>query len=687
MQHHIHLSPHEGYDIDCPDEFFQCYGSYVLRLLQMLKYGVAVAGLAVLAMTPRRNSVYSIDSRSTSSHNTLEQRINQAIAHLEEWSADQRSRRRWRNNNEGENMLDSQDQGEALERADLTRLSSFLRERDEVLGNLYRIITNEGYVKWVCSEHYHEICNVSAAQEIGDLATIHGGSFDEHLGRIEISLPSAAAATQLYKVMDRAKATQELKLTLQWEANITDVKSLRDAVHRSNVVSVDLKFMASKSTGSILNRHKRADPLWQMIMGAKVQSFTLSGYSGFFRRSAIELQTTDLRVLKLSEAVDWKKDGSKVIDLIRKSPRLCELVLSCTDVNESYESIRRAAAGSCQLNSLSITAGKEDSLRVTFDQDRSHAVRTMQVVVPKLVPEENSLLRASSCITSLHICARSAVYRECSVILELLSRNPRLSELKVGCYVAEFSSVFEHLRKHLASDPSSQLRQVSLYRDDNRLVSTDLSDPTASSLSLELMSLNVNERVLTKLLRAYGASLTKLTIDSPHWKPIHSCALEEATRLHPKVHLQRLTHLYQRCADVDDAILDKLNIVINRSRQSLVEYELVIDKLFKTDPQSSRRWVGFIRVVGERLTKFVMSCSDPSEWIHALGDVDFPAMERISFKHESKVELVNAKRVFSAIVGIGYVARNSNDDGDQDDRTHGRDRLLTHDAIIGVGGW
>ncbi|KAF9930455.1 hypothetical protein BGZ67_005824 [Mortierella alpina] len=665
LQHHIHLACHEGYDIEQPNEFLRCYGSYVLRLLQMLKYGVAVAGLAVLAMTPRRNSLRSIDSRrSASTPNSMEQRVNHAIEYLEEFAAEEQSRRQ-RNSGENQGHHENEVHTDALEGADLKRLSSFLKQRDRgrVLGGLYRIVTPEGYVKWVCLDHYREISNTSTVQELGDVVEVNGGSFDEHLGNIEISLSSAATAALFYRALEVTRAVQELKLTLLWEANAADLKVLRDAVHRSSIVSIELTFTASSSTGSILRRRKRADPLWQMIMNAKIQSFTVSKYPGFFRRSAMDVGLTELRILRVSESMDWKKDGAKLVELVRNSPRLTEIFISCADVNGAYTSISRAASGSSLLRTISITASKANSLLVTFKQDKAQTIHSTRLVVPKLAVTDNSLLQTSSSISSLHVCERSVVYRNCDPLLKLLSRNPNLSELKLGCYVAEFSSLFETFWKYVDSDASCQLKQLCLYRDNNCLSSTDLRDPTATSL--ELMSLNVNERVLTQLLRVYGTSLTKLTIDSSHWKPIHSSTLEEATRFHPKVHPQRLTHLYQRCADVDDGVLDKLNIVINRSRHSLVEYELVIDKQFMTDPQSSKRWVSFIRIVGERLTKFGMNCSDPNEWIHALRGVDFPAMETISFKNEQKVELINYKRVLTAVSGIGYVNNNVEEDQSQ----------------------
>ncbi|KAG0088720.1 hypothetical protein BGZ93_010267, partial [Podila epicladia] len=39
MPQHIHLSNHPGYNLQRPQEFFQIYGDYVLRMLQMVEYG------------------------------------------------------------------------------------------------------------------------------------------------------------------------------------------------------------------------------------------------------------------------------------------------------------------------------------------------------------------------------------------------------------------------------------------------------------------------------------------------------------------------------------------------------------------------------------------------------------------------------------------------------------------------
>ncbi|KAG0306941.1 hypothetical protein BGZ98_001419 [Dissophora globulifera] len=50
MSHEIHIAKHDGYDIEKPSEFFEKYGTYVLKMLQMVKYGLIAAGIAVPAL-------------------------------------------------------------------------------------------------------------------------------------------------------------------------------------------------------------------------------------------------------------------------------------------------------------------------------------------------------------------------------------------------------------------------------------------------------------------------------------------------------------------------------------------------------------------------------------------------------------------------------------------------------------
>ncbi|KAG0251999.1 hypothetical protein BG011_007277, partial [Mortierella polycephala] len=625
ISHHIHLAKHEGYEIENPEEFFQHYGTYVLSLLQMLKYGVSVAGFAVPAMAPTRQHSVNMHKAKSPSEVSIEDTmasIDQAIEYLQTPK---------NTVNVGQSAHNHGEEFKEIEDTDLRRLPSFLRNKDtsRPLGNLYRIFTDDGHVKWVCLDHYRGSRRLTAMNDLKNSLAINGGSYDEHYGRVTVTLQSAFIATHFYKSMVEAKFAQELHLVLNWEATVADLRALRDALDQANVASLKLTCKPSSATGELLQRKKRADPLWQIVMSPKIQSFTLLGYTGFFRKTTMELAATELRVLRISDSLEWSKDGGRALALITRSPRLTELSLRSTNVNMAYTNIRKAAAGTCHLTKLLISAGDNDQVLARFEQDNAQTVVSMDLIVPSLSPD-NSLLQTANCITSLHICSRSHVYKDYAPIRDLVSRNLHLTDLKIGCYAAEFALIFDALYQHVTSDDlSCQLKQVYLYRDNNQLWTTDIRNP--NDRTLVLLNLNIDERAITNLIRMHGAYLTKLRIDTSNWKASHSTILEEITRETKP----RLSHLYQRCDNVDDAILDKLSLVIRRS--VLEEYELIVDRPFRTDPhpeeKSSIAWVDFICVVGMQLTAFGISCSDPSGWVQALGMADFPAMEKMSFNH------------------------------------------------------
>ncbi|KAI8601777.1 hypothetical protein EDD21DRAFT_373639 [Dissophora ornata] len=616
IQHHIHLAKHEGYELERPAEFFRRYGHYVLKLLQMLKYGVTVAGFAVPALVPLRAGESMRTLKNSLDNHSIEPNVNQAIEFLQAISS---------KNQVGQpGVRHEEDMVEALDGADLRRMTAFLRNKDEdrVLGNLYRVVTSEGHVKWVCLDHYRETYNTLAMKELEELMTVNGGSFDEHHGRVEVSLSSPAVAAQFYRALERAKFVQELKLKLKWEIAYTDAKALRDTINRSNVSALELTCTASNSAAELLNRNKRAEPLWQILNNIKIRSFSLSGYTGFFRRSAVETRANEIRVLKITDEIDWKKDHAKIVELLQMSPHLTDLTLGCSNVNEAYKALRQVASDRCPLSKLTLEASKDEILTAQFEQDQ--ALVSMDLVLPSLTAYSH-LLKSTDCISSLHISSRTTSYNDCSPLIDLIARNRNLTELKVSCYVSEFSTIYEAVRASVTTNRSCRLKKVCLYRGENQLYTPDIRTPHL--LSLELMQMKISDDVLVQVLEMYGSKLTKLRIDSQKWRPAHSAALREAALSAPGG--PRLTHLYQTCLDVDEGILRELSFVINNS--NLQEYQLIVDQSFRLDPERAMYWVDYINCIGEKLTSLVISCAEPNEWIEALGSSNFPAMERVSF--------------------------------------------------------
>ena len=187
------MAKHEGYDLDRPNEFFQKYGNYILGMLRMIKHGVAIAGYIVppLAHLKLADGLDRVQKGLESIETNLEPHVDSAIAYLEKiqgGAADAPDGR------------DQVEQAQALEGAELRQVANFLRNRDEamVLGNLYRIATNEGHIKLVCLDHYRENYNELALQAFTANVQLNGGEYDENTGRVMVTLKSASLAKEFY---------------------------------------------------------------------------------------------------------------------------------------------------------------------------------------------------------------------------------------------------------------------------------------------------------------------------------------------------------------------------------------------------------------------------------------------------------------------------------------------------------
>ncbi|KAF9353773.1 hypothetical protein BGX34_011389 [Mortierella sp. NVP85] len=326
IPHHIHLAKHEGYHIDRPNEFFQQYGSYVLTILRMLKFGISVAGITVpvLSQLIRADGIDQATTGLNLPTKTIEFGMDQVIDHIDKTSADR--------GGELVSFAEQMEGNEALEVADLRQLESFLCNKDwnRVLGNLYRIVTTEGHVKWVCIDHFREIYHAKAAQSFRDTVDSLQESFHENIGRVEVVLRSKAQAEQFYTALESANSVYELKVVFEWETTQGDLKKLRNTLALTNVGV--LEFHLSHQDGptrDILNRNYRCDPLLDIMRHRFIQSVTIRGLQDFFKRSSPLSRNDDfsnLRHLDIPLQL-LEEDIHGVILLIAKTRNLSRLVI------------------------------------------------------------------------------------------------------------------------------------------------------------------------------------------------------------------------------------------------------------------------------------------------------------------------------------------------------------------------
>jgi hypothetical protein len=257
----IHFAKHEGYEIARPTEFFQLYGSHVFAILKMLKFGISVAGVAVPAISHLVRAD-AIDQAATYLQllKDIEPMMDPVIDWMDKVSA-----------NEGEAVDEFAKQmvnKEALAGADLRKLDTFLKAKDgdKVLGDLYRTVTDEGHVKWVCIDHYRENYQESTAKDFQRMLDSVGGSFDKSIGWVTVALRSRVLAEQFFSALGKARSVYELNIDFHWACTTSDLEALEDAFKNSRVsiLRLDLQQFRTSVASKLLSTSTQYDVIFRI---------------------------------------------------------------------------------------------------------------------------------------------------------------------------------------------------------------------------------------------------------------------------------------------------------------------------------------------------------------------------------------------------------------------------------------
>ncbi|KAF9287718.1 hypothetical protein BGZ68_001387, partial [Mortierella alpina] len=231
----IHVAKHEGYEITRPTEFFQLYGAHVHAILKMLKFGISVAGVAVPAISHLvRADVIDQAATYLKVLKDFEPMMGPVLDWMDKISADE--------GGDVSEFAKQMESKEALAGADLRKLDTFLKAKDgdKVLGNLYRTVTDEGHVKWVCIDHYRENYLQSTAKDFQRTLDAVGGTFDKNIGRVQVTLRSKVLAEQFFSTLGKARSVYELNIVFDWASSTSDLEQLEVALKKSRVAVLRL---------------------------------------------------------------------------------------------------------------------------------------------------------------------------------------------------------------------------------------------------------------------------------------------------------------------------------------------------------------------------------------------------------------------------------------------------------------
>lgn len=495
LKHEVHIARHEGYDLDHPTEFFEKYGTYVLTLLQMLKYGVTIAGVVVapLAQLSLGDGVDAMQKGADSLFTDMSIKVNDAINHLQGLSAvpEQSSEDRDKGGERG--TVSGQLSGlEALEGADLRQLGTFLRNKDNarVFGNLYRIVTSDGHVKWVCLDHYRQNYRSKTMKELRDVVESNDGQYDEHTGRVTVKLASSITARQFYSALAQSRFVNELEVNLLWEATLQDLRDLRDAIQHSNVVHLKLTGGGGQGPFSdILNRTRRSDPIIQLMAAGKIRALSLYDNDGFLERISKIPSYLHIKMLDFGQSRLLTKELKRLVGIITASPLLSLLVLQVLDLDEAAELVQQAVESSKHATALTLRLVKDDDHQAKLHfTPHTGKVLSIHLTAASLL---DTPLFLQPGVKSLSITTYHSFTRTKELVQTALSRYDALHSLELSCEPYHFHELLEFIRKTASSSKCPSLQHLHLHHDDdNQLTTTRLQepDPNANDVKLGVIS-------------------------------------------------------------------------------------------------------------------------------------------------------------------------------------------------------
>ncbi|KAF9111677.1 hypothetical protein BGX27_004583, partial [Mortierella sp. AM989] len=267
---HIHFVDHDGYEIIRPAEFFEKYGAFIRSLSHLIRKGVHCGSVTIppLLGLPEQQYQYSHAyplGQETLKNQILDTRLTESIEYLDSL--------------ETPDLDSSQDLAEYFDGTDIRQLQAYIKIPPQdvpCLANFYRIVTNRGYVKWICEDHYRSTIHYQNELMFQKDITALGGDYDLRRGMAKVQLGTAQDANQFYKTVAKPYNLHELNVELKWQFNEGELSKFVQAINDSKVRVLTLdgcrqKADSSMSSIKIMNFGKKYD----IIFGSKIGSLKL----------------------------------------------------------------------------------------------------------------------------------------------------------------------------------------------------------------------------------------------------------------------------------------------------------------------------------------------------------------------------------------------------------------------------
>ncbi|KAG0214285.1 hypothetical protein BGX28_002393 [Mortierella sp. GBA30] len=636
----IHLAKHDGYDLEKPTEFFERYGDYVILMMRMFKIGFTAAGIIVPALSHCKvvEGLDTIQKALEISKSSVGELVGKTISFIED-----------NQNKAGSGIKPTQgcidlDKQEILEGADLRELESYLRVQDKgrTLGNLYRTVTPDGYVKWVCIDHYRTNYREATMESLKTIVKTIGGSFHEGYGFVKCVLKSQFLAEQIYKAIIKAKGIKQMEVEFCWDATLDDLRTFKKAMGEAHVVhlSINGRSLKRSTLDSILKR--RYQPIVELMSNGRIQSLYLTNFVDFYSRlgDIPFAQVHHLRVLSIDSLLrlDDLTVATAFTRILEVCPFLVDLRLYCDNLETCVQFLKDNSA-LCQ-NLKTVLLETPDTLEthgttgavitVGFSQGRVVTVGAIVDWFPSIAQDHLKFLLKGH-LTSLTVKQIAGVPKSLTVhakedrLIKTILMNPDLTLTDVDAHPDKYASLINLFIAMRSDEKEKQLasrqHQLRLHNDhgsekdqDEIAMVVDFTDvETPSDVSIDLNMGSNSASVGTKmedLFHEYGWAIRSLTTNNT-LEDYHVTLL--GTPVEGKQH--KLTSFTLNPTSLTHPGLDALRRIF-RPLKNLQHVGFYLDKLEERAQQDKALLL--LRRYGDRLEDLTLKGTDAHTWLNRI---------------------------------------------------------------------
>ncbi|KAG0349438.1 hypothetical protein BG005_010973 [Podila minutissima] len=221
---HVHLSNHPGYDLKRAHDFFQTYGDYVLRVLQVVKRGYSdntydIPSLDTYKVLWKRDA----HPGGNLTKNTIRKLIDNTIDHIQEISPP-----KW--------IVEP-----GLTRSQSAAIKAYfdVQNGGNAEGDLHRYIDPKQHVSWTCKVHKQQYFDRQTLEALTDFVNDHGGYVDMRQATLRVELKSKTEADEFLFRLKDTKNTFNIAMKLNWSVTRSHLYTLCYSIAQTNTVVLE----------------------------------------------------------------------------------------------------------------------------------------------------------------------------------------------------------------------------------------------------------------------------------------------------------------------------------------------------------------------------------------------------------------------------------------------------------------